>query len=255
MHSKAYIFRQQQLLVDDDFQLPQVEKLQHDLNLSEDGEIIARDLQDDKAVPEGYQLVPIRQLVQVWSRQQFEQASRAVQLLEWRRNHQFCSHCGHQTQQHVSQYTMICLACGYNQYPRVNPCVITIISRGTDEILLAKNARNKTQMYSLIAGFVEVGETLEEAVRRETLEEVGLQVKNIKYLASQPWPFPSNLMMAFKAEYHAGDIQIQENELTDAQFFKFNQLPEIPFQGSIAHAMIMHVMNGTPVADDTKEWL
>ena len=88
MHSKAYIFRQQQLLVDDDFQLPQVEKLQHDLNLSEDGEIIARDLQDDKAVPEGYQLVPIRQLVQVWSRQQFEQASRAVQLLEWRRNHQ-----------------------------------------------------------------------------------------------------------------------------------------------------------------------
>lgn len=176
MHSKAYIFRQQQLLVDEYFQLPQVERLQHDLNLSGDGEVISRDLEENEAVPEGYQLIPIRQLVQVWSRQQFEQASRAVQLLEWRRNHQFCSHCGHQTQQHVSQYAMVCPACGYNQYPRVNPCVITIITRGTNEILLAKNARNQTQMYSLIAGFVEVGETLEEAVRRETLKEVGLQV-------------------------------------------------------------------------------
>ena len=255
MHSKAYIFRQQQLLVDEHFQLPQVEKLQHDLNLTENGEIIARDLKEEEPVPEGYQLVPIRQLVQVWNRSQFEQASRAVQLLEWRRNHVFCSKCGHSTQQHASQYAMVCPSCGYNQYPRVNPCVITIITRGKDEILLAKNARNKTQMYSLIAGFVEVGETLEEAVRRETLEEVGLQIKNIQYLASQPWPFPSNLMMAFKAEYHAGEIQIQENELSDAQFFKFDQLPEIPFKGSIAYAMIQHMMHGTPVADDSKEWL
>jgi NAD+ diphosphatase len=210
MHSKAYIFRQQQLLVDEHFQLPQVERLQHDLNLSENCEIIARDLKEDEPMPEGYQLVPIRQLVQVWSRPQFEQASRAVQLLEWRRNHRFCSKCGHATQQHVSQYAMICPSCGYNQYPRVNPCVITIITRGTDEILLAKNARNKTQMYSLIAGFVEVGETLEEAVSRETLEEVGLQIKNIQYLASQPWPFPSNLMMAFKAEYQGGKFRFKK---------------------------------------------
>jgi NAD+ diphosphatase len=225
MHSKAYIFRQQQLLVDEHFQLPQVERLQHDLNLSENCEIIARDLKEDESVPEGYQLVPIRQLVQVWSRPQFEQASRAVQLLEWRRNHRFCSKCGHATQQHVSQYAMICPSCGYNQYPRVNPCVITIITRGTDEILLAKNARNKTQMYSLIAGFVEVGETLEEAVSRETLEEVGLQIKNIQYLASQPWPFPSNLMMAFKAEYQEGKFRFKKMNSAMRNFLNLISYP------------------------------
>ncbi len=255
MHSKAYIFKQQQLLVDNDFQLPLVERLWDDLNLSTDGEVIARDLKEDELIPEGYQLVPIRQLVQVWSRPQFEEACRAVQLLEWRRNHRYCSHCGHPAQQHVTQYSMVCTSCGYSQYPRINPCVITIVTRGKDEILLAKHTRTKTQMYTLIAGFVEVGETLEDAVRREIQEEVGLQVKNIQYLASQPWPFPSNLMLAFKAEYHAGDIQIAEHELSDARFFRFDQLPEIPFKGSIAHAMIMHVMHGTPVADDSKEWL
>lgn len=253
--SIAYIFRQQQLLVDQDFELPRVEKFQNDLSLYLDSEVIARDLDENEPIPQGYQLVPIRQLLQFWNKQQFEQASRAIQLLEWRRNHQFCSHCGHQTIQHATQYAMVCFACGYNQYPRVNPCVITIITRGTDEILLAKNARNKTQMYSLIAGFVEVGETLEEAVRRETFEEVGIQLKNIQYMASQPWPFPSNLMLAFKAEYQAGEIKIQEKELSDAQFFKFDQLPEIPFKGSIAYSMIMHVIHGSRIADDTKEWL
>lgn len=253
--SIAYIFHQQQLLVDQNFQLPEVERLSSDLDLNTGKDVIARDLLPDESIPEGLQLVPIRQLLTLWNSKQFEDASRAVQLLEWRRNHKFCSHCGNKTVPHSKEFAMICPSCNYHQYPRVQPCVITIITRGDDEVLLARNARNPRPVYGLIAGFVEVGETLEEAVRRETLEEVGIEVKNLQYLASQPWPFPSNLMLAFRAEYAGGELQLQEEEIADAAFFKFDQLPEIPFAGSIAHAMIMHVTQGHPVADDSKAWL
>jgi NAD+ diphosphatase len=245
--SLAYIFQHQKLLVDDHFQLPRVEKLAHDLIVQSGEQVIARDLYIEESVPEGYQLIPIRQLIASWSKDQFEQASRALQLLEWRRNHKYCSHCGTETEVHATEYAMVCPACRYHQYPRVQPCIITVITRGQNEILLAKNAKNKSNMYGLIAGFVEVGETLEQAVQRETLEEVGIEVNNIQYLSSQPWPFPSNLMIAFKAEYVSGDLVLQEEEISDAQFFKFDQLPEIPFAGSIAHAMIQHVIHGTSV--------
>ncbi|MCG6037421.1 NAD(+) diphosphatase [Acinetobacter calcoaceticus] len=239
--SLAYIFHHQQLLVDQNLQLPKVEKLASDLLFTHDEQVIARDLLAEETIPEGLQLVPIRQLITSWSKEQFLQASRAVQLLEWRRNHKFCSHCGHPTEVHPSEYAMVCPSCRYHQYPRVNPCIITVITRGDDEILLAKSVHNKTNMYGLIAGFVEVGETLEEAVQREAFEEVGLRLKNVQYMSSQPWPFPSNLMVAFRAEYESGEIKLQEEEIADAQFFKIDQLPEIPFKGSIAHSMIMQI--------------
>ena len=239
--SLAYIFHHQQLLVDQNLQLPKVEKLASDLLFTHDEQVIARDLLAEEPIPEGLQLVPIRQLITSWSKEQFLQASRAVQLLEWRRNHKFCSHCGHPTEVHPTEYAMVCPSCRYHQYPRVNPCIITVITRGDDEILLAKSVHNKTNMYGLIAGFVEVGETLEEAVQREAFEEVGLRLKNVEYMSSQPWPFPSNLMVAFRAEYESGEIKLQEEEIADAQFFKIDQLPEIPFKGSIAHSMIMQI--------------
>ena len=240
--SLAYIFQHQKLLVDENLQLPKVEKLASDLHIHHNDHVIARDLLEHESVPDGYQLIPIRELIQLWSTTEFLQASRAVQLLEWRRNHKFCSHCGHATEIHSKEYAMVCPACGYHQYPRVQPCVITIITKGDDELLLAKSAHNKSNMYGLIAGFVEVGETLEEAVQREAFEEVGVKLKNIRYMSSQPWPFPSNLMIAFHAEYDSGGIQLQVEEIADARFFKFDQLPEIPFKGSIAHSMIMQVI-------------
>ncbi len=242
--SIAYLFYNQQLLVTNQGQLPEVEQWENDLLLSElDRSILVRDWPVEHPIPEGLQWQPIRLLIPSWDMSQFMQASRALQLLEWRRNHCFCSSCGHKTERHSSQHAMVCPACGYTQYPRIQPCVITIITRGDNEILLAKALRSKT-MYSLIAGFVEVGESLEQAVQRETLEEVGIRVKNIRYMASQPWPFPSNLMLAFQAEYDTGELVLQEDEIADAEFFKFDDLPEIPFKGSIAHAMIMQVIKG-----------
>ncbi len=127
--------------------MPRVEKLASDLSFHSGDQVIARDLLDNEPIPEGLELIPIRQLLPLWSTKQFEQASRAIQLLEWRRNHKFCSHCGHATEAHASEYAMICPACGYHQYPRVQPCVITVITRGEDEILLAKNARNTRSRY------------------------------------------------------------------------------------------------------------
>ena len=238
----AYLFCEHKLVVDENLELPIIDAIQGDLFFDQaEQQVIVRDILPSVALPPQYQLVPIRELIMQWSKQQFEQASRAKQLLEWKRNHRFCSHCGHATEQHPQEHAMICPSCHYAQYPRVQPCIITIITKG-EQILLAKANRSNNNMYGLIAGFVEVGETLEHAVQRETLEEVGLKVKNIEYLSSQPWPFPSNLMIAFKAEYEGGELVLQQEEIADAQFFDIDQLPRIPIPGSIAYEMIQNTI-------------
>ena len=234
----AYLFHGQYLLVNAELQLPVVDALQSDLFIDQPANtILVRDIDEHSPYPEGFHLVAIRELIMYWSNAQFEQAARAKQLLEWRRNHRFCSHCGHKTHNHHSEFAMVCGHCHYHQYPRIQPCVITLISH-QDSILLAKSKRPNNDMYGLIAGFVEVGETLEQAVQREIAEEVGIKVKNLRYLSSQPWPFPSNLMIAFHAEYHSGEIVLQPEEIADAKFFNFRKLPKIPSPGSIAYSMI-----------------
>ena len=132
---------------------------------------------------------------------------------------------------------LVCPSCQYSQYPRINPCVIVAISKD-DTILLARAQRFNRPMYSLLAGFVEAGETLEQAVAREVLEEVGVQLKNIRYFGSQAWPFPSNLMLGFTAEWASGDLVLQEEEIMDAQFFRYDALPQTPPAGSIAYQLI-----------------
>lgn len=235
----AYIYNNQQLLVDQSMQLPNLTPDVTDLVV--DQTAFARIWKERDETPNGFQFVSLRELIPTWHTQQFEQASRAIQLLEWKKRHQFCSTCGTKTKAHHTELCMVCPRCHYRQYPRISPCVITIITRGENEVLLAKSIHRKDNMYGLIAGFVEVGETLEQAVARETMEEVGVRLKNIRYLASQPWPFPSNLMLAFHAEYAGGEIAVQEDEIANAQFFKFDQLPSVPHAGSIAHRLIMHI--------------
>ncbi|MBF7688638.1 NAD(+) diphosphatase [Acinetobacter rathckeae] len=242
--AKAYIHQQQQLLVDDTFNMPSLTVQSDDVIVQKAPCIVAREWPSHQSVPQSFQFVALRQLIPNWSNTQAEEASRAIQLLEWKKNHQFCGRCGEKTTPHASEYCMCCPSCTLRQYPRINPCVITIITKG-DQVLLAKSIHRKDNMYGLIAGFVEVGETLEQAVARETLEEVGIKVKNIRYLESQPWPFPSNLMLGFHAEYDSGDIIVQEDEIADAQFFDRNAMPDIPFAGSIAHKIITAWINET----------
>lgn len=183
-----------------------------------------------------------------------DQLSQAIQLLRWQADTQFCSRCATPVVPAAcGERAMVCPVCGLRQYPRVQPCIITAITRpnpqtGAMQILLAHHHRYGQQktpqqalQYGLIAGFVEVGESLEHAVVREVAEEVNISLKDIRYVSSQPWPFPSNLMLGFRAAHAGGDIVIQEDELSHAAFFDLTNLPKIPFKGSIAYALIAQI--------------
>jgi NAD+ diphosphatase len=156
------------------------------------------------------------------------------------RTHQFCGRCGSQLHLKVDDLVKQCPQCDLLHYPRLAPAVIVLIRKG-NEILLGR-APNWT-MFSNLAGFVEPGETLEEAVHREVLEEAGITVKNLRYFGSQPWPFPHSLMIAFTAEYAGGEIRVQESELAEVRWFPLDALPTVPAPLSIARTLIDWAVN------------
>lgn len=164
-------------------------------------------------------------------------AGRAVQLVAWDRTHRFCGRCGTPTETAVGERAKRCPDCGLLAFPRLAPAVIVLVTRG-DELLLARNANFPSAMYSTIAGFVEPGETLEDAVRREVLEEVGVALDGVRYFSSQPWPFPHSLMVGFTAEWASGDIVVDGREIADAQWFHRDALPMVPPAISIARRLI-----------------
>jgi NAD+ diphosphatase len=169
-------------------------------------------------------------------------AGRAVQIAEWARTHRFCGRCATPTEPSGGDRSMKCPACGLLAYPRLAPAMITLITRGAagpdQEVLLARGVQFRAPMYSCLAGFVEPGEDLEGAVVREVKEEVGLTVGNVQYVSSQPWPFPHSLMVGFRAEYVSGDIELDESEIVDAQWYRRDALPAIPPGISIARKLI-----------------
>ncbi|MCY4085321.1 MAG: NAD(+) diphosphatase [Actinomycetia bacterium] len=167
----------------------------------------------------------------------FAIAGRAVQVVEWDRTHCYCGRCGQQTVDEPGERAKRCTSCGQLAFPRISPAVIVRISRG-DEILLAHGTRFPAAFYSVLAGFVEPGESLEETVAREVREEVGIEVKDVRYFGSQPWPFPNSLMVGFTAEYAGGELAPDPQELTDAQWFSVDDLPPVPPPLSIARWLI-----------------
>lgn len=165
-------------------------------------------------------------------------AGRAVQLVEWARTHRFCGRCAAPTEMQPTERAMRCPACGLLAFPRLAPAMITLVTRGRDEVLLARGVQFRAPMYSCLAGFVEPGESLEDAVVREVREEVGVEVGDVRYWGSQPWPFPHSLMVGFRAEWTGGDIVCDPTEIVDAQWYTRDALPPIPPPISIARKLI-----------------
>lgn len=167
----------------------------------------------------------------------FRLAGRAIQIVHWQREHLFCGKCATPMQDDPKELSRRCPRCSMVSYPRLSPAVIMSVERG-DQILLARSPRFPKGMYSALAGFVEPGETLEEAVAREVAEEVGVTVGKVRYLASQPWPFPHSLMIGFTTVYQGGEIVIDRNELEDARWFSRHDMPTLPSPISISRLLI-----------------
>lgn len=175
----------------------------------------------------GLEEVQLKALVERFPEKEGSLLSRALQLLTWHKQHRFCGQCGRPTYMDVTELAMKCDPCGLHFYPRISPCIMCLVIKG-DYCLLAHHKRHKEGVYSTLAGFVEAGEHLEEAVVREVKEEVGLNVGNLQYYASQPWPFPHQLMIGYFAEALDSDINEDGEEVLDAQWFHYSRLPEIP---------------------------
>ncbi len=166
--------------------------------------------------------------------------STGYQVWQWWQDHRYCGRCGERTGAHPRERARWCDRCNIPWYPRIAPCIITVIRRG-DRFLLARSARVTRNFFSLIAGFVEPGESLEQAVAREVMEETGLEVANIRYQASQHWPFPHQLMVGFIADYKSGELHLQEDELAEAGWFTPGEHPPIPPETTIAGRLISAV--------------
>jgi NAD+ diphosphatase len=190
-------------------------------------------------------LEPLRRLFDRLPDELVVVAGRAAQALEFDRTHRHCGVCATTTEESDGGRARCCPACGEVSYPRLAPAMMVLVTRqgpGGRELLLASGARSNAPIYSALAGFVEPSESLEDCVRREVDEEVGLRVRGLRYFGSECWPFPHSLMVAFLAEYAGGEIHCQEGEIADAQWFPAGRLPALPHRLSVARRLIDHAV-------------
>lgn len=242
--TRAYIFRDREILVERGGDAAKAERIASfvsaDFRARFDDRVSGGTgliLQSGTPAPEGCSFEPVPSYFYAHDEAEIALVSRLKALGSWVENTRFCPSCGQPLRLHATETALECPACGRLLYPRIEPCIITLITRG-DELLLLRNARDTQGIYACLAGFVEAGETLEQALRREVREETSLEVENIRYAGSQSWPFPDQLMMAFYADYKSGEIKIQESEIADARWFRPDALPPLPKPGSIARRLI-----------------
>ena len=198
--------------------------------------------------PEGYAASGLRSWLGRVTPGMFYLAGRAKQIIDWNRDHAFCGRCGVETEDHGADRAKECSSCGLVSYPRLSPSIIVLVRRG-EEMLLARNAAWPTGMFSTLAGFVEPGESIEQTVHREVREEVGIAVSNLRYLGSQSWPFPNSLMLGFHADYDSGDIVCHDGEIAEANWFRHDNMPNVPGGTAISGWLIntfIEEMGGKP---------
>ncbi len=184
-------------------------------------------LTSESKIDDGTMLTPLRNLLGRIPDSLFTVCSRSIQLSEWYKNNQFCGACGSKMQRHNSERAMFCTCNNLLIYPKISPCIIVLVTKG-EELLLAHNKNFPGAFYSTLAGFIEAGESAESAIHREIYEEVKIKVKNIQYYGSQSWPFPSQLMLGYHAEYLEGDITPDGEEIDSADWFNYKKLPQVP---------------------------
>jgi NAD+ diphosphatase len=198
-------------------------------------------------IPSTWRAIPVRRILAIFggiNDGETRRIVRACHIAQWRRDSLYCGTCGTKNNDVPSQAQRICPKCGRLEFPRICPAVIVIITGDDNRILLAHNKRFKTGIYSLISGFNEAGETLEETAVREIREEVNIEVKDIVYIKSQSWPFPNSLMLGFSARYSSGTIKPDGEEIEDARWFAKDNLPELPSEGSLSRYLINEWLNG-----------
>lgn len=194
-------------------------------------------LQEHEQLPTTTELYTFRSLLALLPKDLFTIAGRAKQLIYFHKTQKYCGQCGTITLRSNTEDARTCPGCSQIYYPRLSPVVIMTVAKG-NQLLLARSPHFPEEMYSCLAGFIEPGETAEEAVAREVMEETQVKVKNIQYITSQPWPFPHSLMFGFSSDYKSGTILIDDVEIEDAAWFTENNLPQLPSTNSIAGFLI-----------------
>lgn len=206
----------------------------------------------DTELPDDWRAVDLRALYGLISEPEWQIAGYASQILHWQRTSRFCPVCGQPTDPLRQEWMRHCSHCGHDRYPQVSPAVLALVHDGADRVLLAHKP-GWGDRYSILAGFVLPGESLEECVRREVEEEVGVQVTDLQYVDSQPWPFPHQLMIGFTARYESGDIRLDEEELDHAAWFDVSALPSLPSPLSLSRQILDAWIQTRQTNPDTTE--